>query len=107
MPTYRAPIRDMQFVINELAGLQSLAALPGYEEATPELAEAVLEAAAKLASEVLAPLNQLGDERGASLTKEGAGPADGYRAAHPQFNDNSSEGPRGRSHYARKGAPGR
>ena len=42
MTTYRAPIRDMRFVINELAGLKSLAALPGYEEVTAELAEAVL-----------------------------------------------------------------
>ena len=71
MTTYRAPIRDMQFVINELAGLESLTALPGYEEVTPELAQAVLEQAARLASEVLAPLNKPGDERGASLTKDG------------------------------------
>jgi len=47
MTTYRAPIRDMQFVINELAGLENLSTLPGYEEATSELAGAVLEEAAK------------------------------------------------------------
>ena len=47
MTTYRAPIRDMQFVINELAGLESLAALPGYEEVSPDLAESVLEEAAE------------------------------------------------------------
>ena len=47
MTTYHAPLRDMQFVINELAGLEALAALPGYEEVTPDLAESVLEEAGK------------------------------------------------------------
>ena len=70
MTTYRAPIRDMQFVINELAGLDSMASLPGYKEVTSELVDAVLEEAAKIAGEVLAPHNKLGDERGASLTEE-------------------------------------
>jgi 3-(methylthio)propanoyl-CoA dehydrogenase len=46
MTTYRAPIRDMKFVIDELAGLENLAALPGYEEVNSELAAAVLEEAA-------------------------------------------------------------
>jgi Acyl-CoA dehydrogenase N terminal len=45
--TYLAPMRDMKFVINELADLQGVAALPGYEEFTPDLAAAVLEAAGK------------------------------------------------------------
>jgi hypothetical protein len=66
MPNYRAPLQDMQFVITELAGLERLAALPGYEEVTPDLVQAVLEEAAKLAGDVLAPLNQPGDEQGAA-----------------------------------------
>ena len=80
MPDYRAPLRDMQFAITELAGLERLAALPGYEEVTPDLAEVVLEEAAKLAGEVLAPLNKPGDEQGPSLTKEGVVAADGFTA---------------------------
>jgi len=48
MTTYIAPVRDMQFVIRELAGLERLTALPGYEEVTPELADAVLEEAPSL-----------------------------------------------------------
>jgi len=47
MTTYRAPIRDMKFVIDELAGLESLATLPGYEEVNSELTGTVLEEAAK------------------------------------------------------------
>src|ERR1700752_4694943 len=92
MPNYRAPVQDMQFVITELAGLERLAALPGYEEVTPDLAEAVLEEAAKLAGEVLAPLNRPGDEQGASLTQEGVVAADGFAAAFHQFGQNGWNG---------------
>ena len=64
MSDYRAPVKDMQFVISELAGLAEIAALPGYEEATPDLVEAVLEEAAALSSEVIAPTNVPGDQQG-------------------------------------------
>ena len=68
MTAYTAPTRDMQFVI-ELAGLPEVAALPAFAEQDigPELVEAVLEEAAKLAAEVLAPLNHSGDVEGARL----------------------------------------
>ncbi|MBV8400246.1 MAG: acyl-CoA dehydrogenase N-terminal domain-containing protein, partial [Acetobacteraceae bacterium] len=46
MTTYHAPIRDMRFAINELAGLESLAASLGYEELSTDIAEAILEEAA-------------------------------------------------------------
>ena len=105
MTTYRAPIRDMQFVINELAGLESLAALPGYEEVTSDLAAAVLEEAAKIAGEVLAPLNKPGDERGASLTKEGVVAAEGFGAAYRQFVENGWNGLSGDPEYGGQGLP--
>ena len=57
---YFAPVRDMEFVLNELAGLAGINALPGFEEATPDLVSAVLEEAGKFSSEVLAPLNKVG-----------------------------------------------
>ena len=62
MTAYTAPTRDMQFVINELAGLPAVAALPAFAEqdVNPGLVEAVLEEAAKLAAEVLAPLLPVG-----------------------------------------------
>ena len=104
MTTYRAPIRDMQFVINELAGLENLAALPGYEEVSPDLAESVLEEAAKIAGEVLAPLNKPGDERGASLTKEGVVAAEGFGAAYRQFVENGWNGLSGDPEYGGQGA---
>jgi 3-(methylthio)propanoyl-CoA dehydrogenase len=106
MTTYRAPIRDMKFVIDELAGLESLATLPGYEEVNSELTGTVLEEAAKIAGEVLAPLNKLGDERGASLTKQGVVAAEGFGAAYRQFVDNGWNGLGGDPEYADRGCRG-
>jgi 3-(methylsulfanyl)propanoyl-CoA dehydrogenase len=106
MSTYIAPLRDMQFVMRELAGLEQLAALPGYEESTPELADAVLQEAAKLASEVLSPLNKTGDERGASLTADGVVAAEGFGAAYRQFVENGWNGLAGDPEYGGQGLPG-
>ena len=85
MTTYFAPTRDMRFVIEELAGLDQLTRLPGYEDATPDLVEAVLDEAAKLANEVLAPLNKTGDAQGVRLEAGGVLAADGFKAAYQQF----------------------
>src|SRR5437588_1143367 len=106
MPNYRAPLQDMQFVITELAGLERLTALPGYEEVTPDLVEAVLEEAAKLAGDVLAPLNQPGDAQGATLTKDGVVAANGFAAAYRRFVENGWNGLSGDPEYGGQGLPG-
>jgi 3-(methylthio)propanoyl-CoA dehydrogenase len=106
MTEYRAPIQDMKFVINELAGLNDVIALPGYEEMTPDLAEAVLDEAAKFASEVLAPLNKPGDEHGASLDRNGVIAAEGFSAAYRQFVDNGWSALSGDPEYGGQGLPG-
>ncbi len=87
MTAYTAPTRDMQFVINELAGMAEVAALPALaeQEVGPELVEAVLEEAAKLASEVLAPLNHSGDVQGVKIGPKGVIPADGFAKAYRKF----------------------
>ena len=64
MPTYKAPLTDIRFVLEDLLDVGQLAALPGYADATPELLRAVIEEAAKLCEEVLAPLNPGGDAEG-------------------------------------------
>ncbi len=64
MTTYTAPLKDMQFVLHELAGLDAIARLPGYEEVSPDLVDSVLEGAATFASEIWGPLNQVGDQEG-------------------------------------------
>src|SRR5262245_64681470 len=65
--TYTAPIRDWLFVLEEIAGIDAIAGLPGYGDATPDLVRSVLEEAGKFAGGVLAPLNRIGDEQGARL----------------------------------------
>jgi 3-(methylthio)propanoyl-CoA dehydrogenase len=71
MSIYVAPLKDMKFVLNELAGLAEVAKLPGYEEASADTVDAILEEAAKFSSEVLDPLNRVGDQEG-SRWKDGA-----------------------------------
>ncbi len=61
--SYTAPLKDMMFVMNELAGLDAVNQLPGCEDATPDTAEAVLEENAKFCAEVVAPLNWTGDQQ--------------------------------------------
>ena len=87
MTAYTAPTRDMQFVINELAEMAEVAALPAFaeQEVGPELVEAVLEEAAKLASGVLAPLNHSGDVQGVKIGPKGVIPADGFAKAYQKF----------------------
>jgi 3-(methylsulfanyl)propanoyl-CoA dehydrogenase len=103
--TYLAPTRDMRFVIEELAGLDDLAALPGYEEVTPDLVEAVLEEAAKLAGELLAPLNKPGDEQGARLKEDGVIAADGFADAYRRFVEGGWNGISGDPAYGGQGLP--
>ena len=62
--SYDAPIQEMQFVLEDLCGLDAVAGLPGLEEATPDMVRAILEEAAKFAGQVLAPMNRAGDEAG-------------------------------------------
>jgi len=65
MTGYTAPLSDITFVLQDVVGLSAIAGLPGFEEATPDLAGSILEEAAKIAGDVLAPLNRLGDTVGA------------------------------------------
>ncbi|MEJ2138842.1 MAG: acyl-CoA dehydrogenase C-terminal domain-containing protein [Gammaproteobacteria bacterium] len=85
MSDYRPPVKDMQFVINELAGLADIAALPGYEEATPDLIEAVLEEAGALCAEVIAPTNVVGDEQGARVEDGQVRVPAEFHAAYQQY----------------------
>ena len=87
MSHYNAPVRDMLFVLNELAGLDKVAQLPGYEEATPDLAEAVLDEAGRFAGEVLAPLNFSGDQEGARWHDRQVTMPAGFKEAYRQFSD--------------------
>jgi alkylation response protein AidB-like acyl-CoA dehydrogenase len=85
--TYVAPLDDMRFVLNHLAGLPEIAAFPAFETAEPELVEAILTEAARFAAEVLAPLNATGDRQGVHWADGKVSTPDGFAAAYRQFID--------------------
>lgn len=85
MTTYTAPVKDMLFVMQELAGLDQVVKLPGCEEITPELIQSILEEGARFASNVIAPLNRAGDEVGARVENGVVTTAPGFKDAYRQF----------------------
>jgi len=85
MSDYQAPVKDMMFVINELAGLDQITRLPGFADATSELVEAVLEEASQLAADVISPLNVIGDTKGTRVEDGQVFVAEEYKAAYQQF----------------------
>ena len=88
MTDYTAPLRDMQFILRELAGLDAVAALPGFADATPDTVEAILGEAGKFAAGVLAPINRQGDLQGCRLDADGrVATPDGWKAAWDRFGE--------------------
>jgi alkylation response protein AidB-like acyl-CoA dehydrogenase len=83
--TYAAPLDDMRFVLSHLAGLPEIATFPGFEEADPELVDAILTEAARFAAEVLAPLNATGDRQGCRWDGGKVATPDGFPEAYRQF----------------------
>jgi butyryl-CoA dehydrogenase len=85
MSDYSAPVRDMQFVLRELAGLEEIAAMPGFGEATPDLVEQILAESARFCAEVLAPLNRSGDQEGSRWRDGEVTTPKGFKDAYRQF----------------------
>ena len=88
MSDYLAPLKDIRFVMQDLAGLDQVVSLPGCEEATPDVVDAILEEAAKFAGGVLSPLNHVGDKDGASWKDTVVTTSPGFKEAYRQFVDN-------------------
>jgi 3-(methylthio)propanoyl-CoA dehydrogenase len=82
---YRAPLRDLRFVLDELLQSQVLAQWPGLADYSSEVAESILGEAARFAETVLDPLNRPGDKQGARWTPDGVVAAPGFREAYRQF----------------------
>ncbi len=85
MPSYSAPVRDMQFVLHELLNLEAHNNLPGFEEVSRDLVDAILEEGAKLNQEVLQPLNQSGDKQGCSLKDGAVTTPEGFKQAYKTY----------------------
>ena len=105
MSTYAAPLKDMQFVLNELAGLDKVTALPGFEEATADVVEAILEESAKFTGGVLAPLNWSGDQEGAQWADKAVTMPKGFREAYAQFVENGWNALPGNPEHGGQGLP--
>jgi 3-(methylthio)propanoyl-CoA dehydrogenase len=86
MSVYRAPLRDMQFALRELAGVDQVAKLPGCEE-TLEVLDSVLEEAAGFAAGVLDPLNRSGDKEGCTWSEGEVATPRGFKEAYKKFAD--------------------
>jgi len=87
MTEFRAPLNDIRFTLRHICDLPALCDLPGMEAADVEVIDAALEEAGKLASEVLAPLNRVGDQQGATLENGVVRTPDGFRDAYVAYRD--------------------
>ncbi|SNT01265.1 butyryl-CoA dehydrogenase [Noviherbaspirillum humi] len=103
--TYVAPLKDMLFVMNELAGLKQINALPGCEDATPETVEAILEENAKFCGEVIAPLNFPGDREPSFWHDGQVTTAKGFREAFKAFGEAGWQGVQHPVEFGGQGLP--
>ena len=86
MPVYKAPTRDTKFVVNELIGLDRFTNLPGFANATRDLTDAVIDEGGRFVSEVVAPLNQIGDREGCTRHADGSVTTPtGFKHAYRQY----------------------
>ncbi|KIT18148.1 acyl-CoA dehydrogenase C-terminal domain-containing protein [Jannaschia aquimarina] len=86
MPTYTAPTKDMQFVLHDVLGISSQD-IPGYEDLDRDFTGAILEEAGKIASEVLFPLNEVGDRQGCTLENGVVRTPEGFKEGFDQLRD--------------------
>ena len=86
MPAYTAPVRDMQFLLNDVMNVQS-ANIPGYDELDPDFLTAILNECGKINTDVLAPLNAIGDTQGCTLENGVVRTPDGFKDAFEQVKE--------------------
>ena len=103
--TYRAPIKDMLFVMKELADIDAVARLPGFEDAGFDTAAAVLDECAKFVEQVVAPLNAAGDKLPSSFSDGVVTTTPGFKAAFRQFAEGGWQGLQHPTEFGGQGLP--
>ncbi len=105
MPSYKAPVRDLKFVLHELLDLQKYNNLAGYEDASPDLIDAILEEGAKLTENILQPINQSGDQEGCQLANGVVTTPKGFKEAYNAYAEGGWQGLTASPEYGGQGLP--
>ncbi|MCB1664609.1 MAG: acyl-CoA dehydrogenase C-terminal domain-containing protein [Pseudomonadales bacterium] len=106
MSSYRAPVRDMQFILHEVQDAESmLASMPGTQEVSRDLMDAVLEGAARVCEDLLAPMNRSGDEEGCHFEGGLVRTPAGFRDAYEAYAEGGWIGLTGEPKYGGQGMP--
>ena len=105
MPTYKAPLADMKFLMHEFLGLDRYSNLPGFADATPDIIDAVLEEGGKIAEELLQPLNLSGDREGCHFKDGEVTTPKGFKEAYKTFSEGGWIGLTSEPEYGGQGLP--
>lgn len=107
MPSYKAPVRDMQFLLHEVLGFEDLTQYEAFSEVDGDLADAILTEAAKFSEDVLAPLNVVGDHEGCKRHDDGSVTTPtGFKDAYKQMTENGWTSLSMDPNYGGQGMPG-
>src|SRR4051794_41818007 len=106
MPTYKAPLEDVSFLLNDVFQIERYDNLPGFSDASADVREAILAEAAKLSEEVLQPLNRVGDLEGCTRHDDGrVTTPKGFKAAYTQLSEGGWLGLSAPAEYGGQGPP--
>ena len=87
MPSYKAPLENMRFILHDVLGAAQLAELPGYEQATEDLMNQIMEEGGKICEGVLFPLNQSGDKEGCTFENGAVRTPSGFKDAYKTYTE--------------------
>ncbi len=105
MPVYNAPVKDMKFVLNDLLGLDKMTNMPGFEDATPDMVDAILGEGAKMMEEVIQPLNLVGDKEGCTWNDGEVTTPTGFKEAYDAYCEAGWTGVTADPEYGGQGLP--
>ena len=105
MPFYKAPLEDFKFLYHEFLDLEECRELPSMAEATPDVIDAVLEEAARISTEVLLPLNEVGDREGCTFDAGKVTTPTGFNDAYRIYTEGGWTGLTTDPEYGGQGLP--